>query len=72
MRVHAELLAKAEAESVLTDKKSLLGKKMDMYTLRKTLQEQKPRHVTLYEEMRAQAIEALRQFFAWVTFCTTM
>lgn len=65
--LYVELLAKAEADAVSSDKATLLGKKMDMYTLRKTLQQRKPRHVTLYEEMRTGALGELYTFLVYVT-----
>ncbi|KAF6022746.1 ORC3 [Bugula neritina] len=57
-----ELLEKSELNSA-ANKTSLVGKKMDMYTLRKTLQQQRPKHVTLFEEIRGEAVDALRSFF---------
>lgn len=67
----AELLEKSELNSA-ANKTSLVGKKMDMYTLRKTLQQQRPKHVTLFEEIRGEAVDALRSFFQYVSLSSTM
>jgi len=45
-----------------SDSKPTLPKKMDMYTLRKTLKEQKPKHVSLYEALREETLQWMLSF----------
>lgn len=59
-----ELLAKMVDSDSPTGKGADPGKKMDMYTLRKRLQQAKPKHVLLYDKMRAEATKALNHFFS--------
>ncbi|XP_067942271.1 origin recognition complex subunit 3-like [Watersipora subatra] len=59
-----ELLAETEVSQTQQGKKSLFDKKMDMYTLRKTLQGNRPHRVTLYEQIRSEASDTLYTFFS--------
>lgn len=52
-----------EEDNEGSGKKLDLSGKMDMYTLRKTLQSQKAKHQIIYNQVKGDVMDALYRFF---------